>query len=101
MCVFVYNVLFQRLKENSICLLRYYVLSYDEPYNVIVTYICDLMMYLLFLTFTLFHQVLPIFPRLVDLPLDKFQTALANILQVRTKGYYFLLICFTEISSCM
>ncbi|GMH13657.1 hypothetical protein Nepgr_015498 [Nepenthes gracilis] len=27
------------------------------------------------------HEVLPIFPRLVDLPLDKFQTALAHILQ--------------------
>ncbi|KAL8145383.1 hypothetical protein AgCh_003528 [Apium graveolens] len=27
------------------------------------------------------NEVLPIFPRLVDLPLDKFQTALANILQ--------------------
>lgn len=33
------------------------------------------------------YQVLPIFPRLVDLPLDKFQTALANILQVRTDVY--------------
>lgn len=30
-------------------------------------------------------QVLPIFPRLVDLPLEKFQMALAHILQVNVK----------------
>jgi hypothetical protein len=31
-----------------------------------------------------FVQVLPVFPRLVDLPPDKFQAALARILQVAT-----------------
>ena len=35
-----------------------------------------------FFLFILRYQVLPIFPRLVDLPLEKFQRALAHILQV-------------------
>lgn len=33
------------------------------------------------------YQVLPIFPRLVSLPLDKFQIAMARILQVYMNFY--------------
>lgn len=45
----------------------------------------------------LWQQVLPIFPRLVDLPLEKFQRALAHILQV----YVNSLAGFHSLSSVM
>ena len=41
----------------------------------------------------LWAQVLPIFPRLVDLPLDKFRLALAHILQVQAILWSSCIIC--------
>lgn len=43
-------------------------------------------------------QVLPIFPRLVDLPIEKFQTALARILQVLLEKEIVILICIPFLS---
>ena len=85
----------------------HFVLHLHMPVKLLSFYsmeIATLSRYILVMFITLCFQVLPVFPSIVNLPMDKFQAALSRILQVsffiQISWYMFVWVNFEIIPQC-